>query len=42
MPNDSEGKDAIENLNDKDLQGRNIKVNEAREKAERPPRRNFR
>ncbi len=42
MPNDSEGKDAIENLNDKDLQGRNLKVNEAREKAERPPRRNFR
>ncbi len=43
MPNDSEGKDAIENLNDKDLQGRNIKVNEARERTERPQqRRNFR
>ena len=43
MPNDSEGKDAIENLNDRDLQGRNIKVNEARERTERPQqRRNFR
>jgi RNA recognition motif-containing protein len=43
MPNDSEGKEAIEYLNDKDINGRNIKVNEARERTERPQqRRNFR
>ena len=43
MPNDAEGKDAINDLNDKDMNGRNIKVNEARERTDRPQqRRNFR
>ena len=30
MPNEAEAKAAMENLNEKDLQGRTIKVNEAR------------
>ena len=39
----AEGKEAIEYLNDKDMNGRNIKVNEARERTERPQqRKNFR
>ncbi len=42
MPKDSEGKDAIDDLNDKDMNGRNIKVNEARERTDRPQRRSFR
>lgn len=42
MPNDAEGKDAINDLNDKDMNGRNIKVNEARERTDRPQRGNFR
>ena len=36
MPNQHEGEEAISALNGKELQGRPIKVNEARE---RPPRR---
>jgi len=38
MPNDSEASEAIENLNDKDVGGRNIKVNQARERSEGPRR----
>ncbi len=32
MPNDEEAKQAIENLNDTDVKGRNIRVNQARER----------
>ncbi len=39
MPNDSEAREAIESMNDKDLKGRTIKVNEARPREERPVRR---
>ncbi|MEI6639301.1 MAG: RNA-binding protein [Chlorobium sp.] len=39
MPNDSEAREAIESLNDKDLSGRTIKVNEAKPREERPARR---
>jgi RNA recognition motif-containing protein len=39
MPNDSEGREAIEAMNDKDFKGRTIKVNEARPREERPMRR---
>jgi|SRR5690348_2991641 RNA recognition motif-containing protein len=41
MPNDEEAAKAIAGLDGKDVGGRNIKVNEARPKAEgsRPPRR---
>ena len=39
MPNDSEARQAIESLNDKDLNGRTIKVNEAKPREERPVRR---
>jgi len=35
MPNDGEGQTAIENLNGKDLSGRQIKVSEARPRADR-------
>jgi RNA recognition motif-containing protein len=42
MPNDSEGRNAVESLNGKEVKGRNLKVNEAREKSEtnfkKPPR----
>jgi RNA recognition motif-containing protein len=34
MPDDSEAKTAITELNDKEFMGRNIKVNEARPRAE--------
>ncbi len=34
MPNDLEGQKAIDELNDTDLKGRNMKVNQAREKTE--------
>ncbi|HNX25835.1 MAG TPA: RNA-binding protein [Phycisphaerae bacterium] len=40
MPNDEEGKDAIAKSNEKELQGRALKVNEARPREEKP-RRNF-
>ena len=36
MSNDDEAKAAMENLNDKDLQGRTLKVNEARPRTDRP------
>ena len=35
MPNDGEGRTAIENLNGKELNGRQIKVSEARPRADR-------
>ena len=38
MPNQSEGEDAIEQLNGKEVEGRNIKVNVAKPKEERPRR----
>ena len=34
MPNDLDGQKAIDELNDTDLKGRNMKVNQAREKTE--------
>jgi RNA recognition motif-containing protein len=37
MPNDTEAKAAMESLNEKDLQGRTIKVNEARSRGEGRP-----
>jgi RNA recognition motif-containing protein len=40
MENDDEGKTAIEALDQKEFQGRTLKVNEARPREERP-RRNF-
>ena len=39
MPKDSEAREAIESMNDKDLNGRTIKVNEAKPREERPVRR---
>src|SRR6516162_6553233 len=40
MPNDNEAVKAIAGLDGKEFGGRNIKVNEARPKGERPPRGN--
>lgn len=40
MPNDDEGAKAIEGLNGTDLDGRNLTVNEARPREERPRRDN--
>lgn len=39
MPNKDEGTAAIQALNEKDLNGRNIRVNEAQPREARPPRR---
>jgi RNA recognition motif-containing protein len=39
MPDSSAASAAIEALNEQDLQGRNMRVNEARPREERPPRR---
>ncbi|MBP7819517.1 RNA-binding protein [Candidatus Gracilibacteria bacterium] len=39
MSSDQEAQEAIAMFNDKDLDGREIKVNVAREREERPPRR---
>ncbi|NTV68179.1 MAG: RNA-binding protein [Chlorobaculum sp.] len=39
MPNDGEAREAIEAMNDKDFKGRTIKVNEARPREQRPPKR---
>lgn len=36
MPNSDEAQNAIQNLNEFEMEGRNIKVNEAREREERP------
>ena len=38
MPDQSAAEEAIKALDGSDLQGRNIKVNQARPKTERPPR----
>lgn len=38
MPNDSEAKAAIDGINDKDVQGRNLRVNEAKPREDRPQR----
>ncbi len=38
MPNDAEGKAAIEGTNGKDVDGRPLRVNEARPREERPQR----
>lgn len=38
MPNDDEANQAIDALNDTDLNGRSIKVNQARPREERPSR----
>ena len=38
MPNQAEAEAAIKALNESDLNGRNIRVNEARPRTERPPR----
>ena len=40
MPNDAEAAQAIAALDGKEMAGRNLKVNEARPKGERPPRSN--
>ncbi|PYT77318.1 MAG: RNA-binding protein [Acidobacteria bacterium] len=40
MPNDAEAAKAIAALDGKEMGGRNLKVNEARPKGERPPRGN--
>jgi RNA recognition motif-containing protein len=40
MPNDAEAAEAIAALDGKEMGGRNLKVNEARPKGERPPRSN--
>jgi RNA recognition motif-containing protein len=39
MPSNSEADQAIKALNDASIKGRNIKVNQARPRAERPQRR---
>jgi len=41
MPNADEAAKAIADLNDRDLDGRNIRVNEALPEGERPPRREY-
>lgn len=38
MPNESEGQDAVDALNDSEFNGRNLRVNEARPRESRPPR----
>jgi RNA recognition motif-containing protein len=39
MPNQAEAEEAIKALNESELKGRNIKVNQAKPKEERPQRR---
>lgn len=39
MPNDSDGDAAIKGLNETAINGRNVKVNEAKPRTERPPQR---
>ncbi|MFP4521142.1 MAG: RNA recognition motif domain-containing protein [Fibrobacterota bacterium] len=41
MPNDEEAKKAIESLNNSELDGRPLRVNEARPRPERKPRNDF-
>lgn len=40
MPEDEEAEKAIQELNDKPFKGRPLRVNQAQERTERPPRRN--
>ncbi len=42
MSNDDEAKAAIEGLNGKETDGRNLNVNEARPRTDRPPRSSYR
>ena len=39
MPNNSEAEEAIKALNERELKGRNLRVNQAKPREERPPRR---
>jgi RNA recognition motif-containing protein len=39
MPNDGDAEVAIKALNDKEVDGRNLRVNEAKPREDRPPRR---
>ena len=39
MNSDNEAEEAIKSLDNSDLKGRNLKVNQAKPRAERPPRR---
>ena len=41
MPNQAEAEEAIKALNESELKGRNIKVNQAKPKEERPKRRAY-
>ncbi len=41
MPNAEEGQRAIQALNDSEIKGRSVKVNEARPREDRPPRREY-
>ncbi|GAA5524299.1 MULTISPECIES: RNA recognition motif domain-containing protein [Microbulbifer] len=41
MPNDDEARKAIEEMNDQPLSGRNIRVNEAKPREDRPRRPRF-
>ncbi len=38
MPNDSDAESAIEALNEKEMQGRNLRVNQAKPREDRPRR----
>ncbi len=38
MPNQQEAEEAIGNINDSSVQGRNVKVSQARPQKDRPPR----
>lgn len=39
MPNDGDAETAIKALNEKEVDGRNLRVNEAKPREDRPPRR---
>lgn len=39
MPKDSEADAAIKGLNEREIKGRNLRVNQAKPREERPPRR---
>ena len=41
FPNDADAKKAIAEMNEKEVEGRTLKVNEAKPMEERPPRRDF-
>ena len=42
MDNDSEAEEAIKSLDNNEVQGRNLRVNQAKPKTDRPPRRDSR